>query len=330
LLLIAHHAVADPVSWRLLLDDLQRGWSQVSNGQGVSLGEKSVTFRVWAEQLQKYGMSSEVQNQRAYWINIQSLRRALPVRAVAPGGRHSLTATLSREDTERLLRDANVAYRTTVEELLLAGLAPVLEEWLGARQNVIEIEGHGREQIVGGLDLSRTVGWFTTLYPFVLENAKDEPETIISVKEALRAVPGKGTGYAFSRDLSQQSAEPPGIVFNYLGQFQQSQNSAPWLRISPNPWGTEPAARLKIHPLAIACFVHQDELQVCWDCDDRLLDRQRTKMLSEGFIASLRAVIEHCCSPHAGAVTPSDVASFRFSRDEFDEISSAIEQGIAG
>lgn len=328
--LVAHHLVTDAVSWRLLIDDLYRAWTQLSSGQPPCLGEKTASFRSWAERLEAYGAGAEVQNQLPYWSTVESLRSSLTVRPAGSAERHSVVATLTREETQKLLRQANLPYHTNVEELLLAALAPVLEEWLGTPQIVIDVEGHGREDIAGGLDVSRTVGWFTTLYPFVLENAQHERETIIRVKEKMRAVPGKGIGYRFLQNSGRESwGEPPGVIVNYLGQFSGSETYAPWLHVSPDPWGADPAGRVKVHPLAISCFVTQGQMQVSWEFENGLLDPQRGAAVVDRFMTSLRGIIDHCCSPEAGALTPSDVASFQFSPAEFEEITSAIEEGIA-
>ena len=172
-------------------------------------------------------------------------RRNWPGRApncpviVLQGGRqnrHAQTVSvrLDSERTRQLLQQAPSAYRTQVNDLLLTALARVLCRWSGHESALIQLEGHGREALFDEIDLTRTVGWFTSAYPLRLtpsniEEAAGQGASIKAIKEQLRAVPHKGLGYGVLRYLAdepsrQRMAELPAapITFNYLGQFDQS------------------------------------------------------------------------------------------------------------
>ncbi|HZW29206.1 MAG TPA: amino acid adenylation domain-containing protein, partial [Isosphaeraceae bacterium] len=239
LLLVIHHLAVDVVSWRVLMEDLETAYSQVAAGRPIDLGSPTSSFGQWAVALGAYAESAALRQEAAWWLE-QARRPSASLPVDRPGehnGRESLrtiTVELTAQLTDRLLREAPRAYRMTVPEVLLSAMAQVLAEWTGRSEHRIDVEGHGREvEPVGrGLDLSRTVGWFTSLYPVVLElGAGAAPaEALKAVKEQLRAVPGNGLGYGVLRYLGEEAtrgalAEAPAaeVVFNYLGQVAAGQ-----------------------------------------------------------------------------------------------------------
>ncbi|MCE5985399.1 condensation domain-containing protein, partial [Pseudomonas sp. LF19] len=170
LLLVIHHLAVDGVSWRIIFEDLQQAYEQLREGQAVQLPARTHSVRDWAQRLQAYALSIEVQAQRSYWqAQLAGVQTALPgARADASlANRHarSVHSRLSPELTRRLLQEAPAAYRTQVNDLLLSALARVIGRWSGQADTLIQLEGHGREELFDDLDLTRTVGWFTSLFP---------------------------------------------------------------------------------------------------------------------------------------------------------------------
>ncbi len=235
LLLTAHHLVVDGVSWRILLEDLATAWRQLAAGREVALPPKTTSWKRWAERLAEHAGSPEVAAELAYWGALPAAGLArLPVDR--PAGRNTvgsaatITVELAEESTRALLREAPEAYRTQVNDLLLTALAGALTA-AGGRRVLVDLEGHGREEIFDGVDLSRTVGWFTTVFPLALELPAGGPgEAIRAVKERLRAVPGHGIGYGLLRYMAGGSTgaraaarlaflPPAEVSFNYLGQL---------------------------------------------------------------------------------------------------------------
>ncbi|HET9713567.1 MAG TPA: amino acid adenylation domain-containing protein, partial [Pyrinomonadaceae bacterium] len=201
LLIAIHHLAVDGVSWRILLDDVQRTYEQLQRGEDVKLPSKTLSFKRWSELLNEHAQSATVLQELEYWT--AERRRNVGKLSVDHTGDNSADSALSfsvaltAEETRLLLQEVPRAYRTQINDVLLAALAQALSEWTGYERVLVDVEGHGREEIVEGCDLSRTVGWFTTIFPVLLEvrNSSGLGETLKSVKEQLRRVPNRGIGY---------------------------------------------------------------------------------------------------------------------------------------
>ncbi|HEY2136756.1 MAG TPA: condensation domain-containing protein, partial [Xanthobacteraceae bacterium] len=173
LLLIIHHLAVDAVSWRILLEDLGRTYDQLRAGAAVRLPPKTTSFKRWAEQLCEYAQSAAMQRETSYWRDRPWTDVArLPVDRI--GGKNdvasagAITVSLSAEETESLLEEAPQAYRTQINDVLLTALVQAFAAWTGRSDLLIALEGHGREELFDRVDLSRTVGWFTSLFPVLL------------------------------------------------------------------------------------------------------------------------------------------------------------------
>ncbi|HEX3591071.1 MAG TPA: condensation domain-containing protein, partial [Pseudonocardiaceae bacterium] len=234
LLLVAHHLVVDGVSWRILLDDLDTAYHQARRGEVIDLGAKTTSWQRWSTALSEFVESGGFDHELAYWRSVDG-GGDLPVddHPDGPGEQIPVGVELSTEDTDALLRAAPIAYRTRVNDVLLAALSWALARWTGRDRVVVALEGHGREDVLDavhdgagvegpGIDVSRTVGWFTTMFPVALTVPDgDWPTVIRSIRKQLRAVPGNGFGYGALRHLGalEPMKTPPRLSFNYLGQF---------------------------------------------------------------------------------------------------------------
>ncbi|MGH4002580.1 MAG: amino acid adenylation domain-containing protein [Pseudonocardiaceae bacterium] len=237
LFLAAHHLVMDAVSWRILLEDLETTYQQAARGESsLRLPGKTTSFRDWANRLSEYVANGSFDHELDHWAEA-SQTHPLPVDLVTrePGTlSRAVSLLLDVEDTESLLRAAPTVYRTRINEVLLSALAWALSRWTGDSRVSIDLEGHGREEILDGTDLSRTVGWFTTMFPvaLTLPPVPDAAEPhwrdlIRSVRRQLRAVPNNGFGFGALHYLGSPAARErlagagsgPEIAFNYLGQF---------------------------------------------------------------------------------------------------------------
>ncbi|MGH3987908.1 MAG: amino acid adenylation domain-containing protein, partial [Pseudonocardiaceae bacterium] len=197
LFLAVHHLVVDGVSWRILLEDLDNAYRQAVRGQAVRLGVKTTSFRDWALRLTEHAAAGGLDDELGYWTGVgQGCDPTLPVDgegASTVGSMGSLSVRLNPDETRALLQEVPGAYRTQINDVLLSALGRVLGRWTGRDQVLVDLEGHGREQVLDGVDLSRTVGWFTTLFPVALDvpSGGDWGATLKSVKEQLHAVPGR-------------------------------------------------------------------------------------------------------------------------------------------
>ncbi len=228
--LIIHHLVVDGVSWRILLEDLSSLYTSYKEGKKPSLPSKTDSFQRWAFLQQEYAASPALDKERTYWQKVsEQPMAALPQDKALPEGRQAVLDSaesfgLDQNTTELLQTRVHRVYNTEINDVLLTGLALALREVLTVDKSVLKMEGHGREEILDGVDISRTVGWFTTVYPFVLQvaDAASRAESLVGVKESLRSIPNKGIGYGILSHLSRQGLDSkltPEITFNYLGDF---------------------------------------------------------------------------------------------------------------
>ncbi|MEK7327797.1 MAG: condensation domain-containing protein, partial [Chloroflexota bacterium] len=305
LLLVIHHLAADGVSWRILLEDLQAAY------QSQNLPPKTTSFRDWARRLAEYAQPPQVGGELDYWLAAGEGVGRIPVE-VGLGGNteasaQSLTVTLTIEETQSLLKDVPQAYHTEINDALLAALAKALTRWAG-RAVLIDLEGHGREDIAPDVDVSRTVGWFTTLYPVRLDRPDDDPgEALKSVKEQLRRIPQRGLGYGLLRYLGDEStreqlqALPPAEVsFNYLGQIDQALSGEALFDLAREGRGPERSLRgERAHLIDINGGIVGGRLQMEWTYSVAFHRRATIERVAEAFIAALRAIIAHCQSPDA-------------------------------
>jgi amino acid adenylation domain-containing protein/non-ribosomal peptide synthase protein (TIGR01720 family) len=310
LLLVIHHLAVDGVSWRILLEDLQAVY------QGRSLPPKTTSFREWARRLNERALSPLVRDELGFWLAAANGAGRLPVDF--PGGENteasvqSVSAALTAEETRALLKDVPQAYHTEINDALLTALGQALTRWAGARAVLVELEGHGREEIAPDIDLSRTVGWFTAVYPVKLERQEGNPgEALKTVKEQLRRIPGRGLGYGLLRYLGGEStrqqlrALPQAeATFNYLGQMD---GAASEFSPAPESRGAEhsPDCR-RSHLIDITAVIAGGCLRLEWTYSANLHRQAAIQTAAEMFVAELRKLIAHCQSPEAGGHTPSD------------------------
>jgi len=224
LFLVAHHLVLDGVSWRILLDDLDTAYHQALRGEPIDLGRKSTSVRDWAVRLESFVDSGALDHEIEHWrsITAQPLDASeLDASELDTSGEESASSfELSAEDTDALLRGAPTAYRTGINDVLLAALAWALARWTGTPAVTIDLEGHGREDVLDDVDLSRTVGWFTTMFPVRLEvTGSSWRDRVKSARKQLRRVPGNGFGYGALRWAGRVPGVEAPVSFNYLGQF---------------------------------------------------------------------------------------------------------------
>jgi len=233
LLIVIHHLVVDVVSWRILLEDLELIYEQLEKGSSINLLGKSPSYGTWAQTLNIFAQSDIITSQLNYWLDsIPIPTQALPVDFNIDSNRYDLlqdiTVSLTLEESEKLLRDIPKFCHFQPNELLLTALVQAIGDWTGQYSISVAVEGHGREEIKEGIDLSRTIGWLTSLYPVCI-NLKAPNELGISledVKYQINSIPLKGIGYGMLRYISQfKDAQKlknfpfPEVAFNYLGRW---------------------------------------------------------------------------------------------------------------
>ncbi|HKP13463.1 MAG TPA: condensation domain-containing protein, partial [Blastocatellia bacterium] len=337
LLIILHHLIVDGVSWRVLLEDMQLAYGDLCAGRAPSLSAKTTSFKQWAESLRAYADSAALA-ELDYWLDQLSRPCARiplddPEGANVESSAQSVIVRLSPEETRALLQEVPGAYRTQINDALLQALAEAFARWVDAPHLLVEVEGHGREESIGDLDLSRTLGWFTVAYPVVLELDKDGDagERLKRVKERLRAIPGRGIGYGVLRYLSEDATarrlrEYSGaeVSFNYLGQLDGALDAAGF-RIAPeSPGPTRSPLARRSHLLEVEASISDGRLQCAFHYSENLHRRETVERLAEDYLAALCRVIEHCRADGAKGATPSDFPEARLNQAELNQFLSTI------
>ena len=319
LFIVAHHLVVDGVSWRILLADLEQAYRQLGAGKDVELGPKTSSYQAWGRAVEEH--APRLAAELPWWTGqlaqpVPALPGYRPVAGGAPrASTRGVHIALSEADTAALLKRCGQRYRTQINELLLAAVAIGMHEWRGAGGVRLMLEGHGREDLFEAMDVGQTVGWFTTTYPVALAcDSRDTGTVIRQVKEQLRAVPHKGFGYGVLRYLAGDAAlaqlehdNPAQLVFNYLGQFDQTVNAASALRAAPEPTGEAiDPRRLRHCPLGLNGKVAGGVLGFTLDYSELEFERADMERLASLVEAGLREVIRHCADAAPDLFTPSD------------------------
>jgi amino acid adenylation domain-containing protein/non-ribosomal peptide synthase protein (TIGR01720 family) len=320
LLLVVHHLAVDGVSWRILLEDLQRAYEQLRAGRRAELPAKTTPFQEWALRLEEHAQSDALAAEAEHWLGAGWEGTWLPVDH--PEGESSVKSArgvsvrLERELTRLLLHDVPGVYRTEINDVLLAALAQAVARWTGQSRVLVELEGHGREELFAEVDLSRTVGWFTSLYPVVLDvgDCAEPGEVLKAVKEQMRAIPNRGIGYGLLRYLRQdelgartRELPPAEIRFNYLGQFDQVLTESGVFAFAAESSGESQGGEGRRGVLLeVNGMVVDGCLQLDWTYSETVHRRETVEALARSFLRALQDLIEHCLAPDAGGYTPSD------------------------
>ncbi|QHF44575.1 non-ribosomal peptide synthetase [Pseudomonas sp. S35] len=326
LLLAIHHLVVDGVSWRVLLEDLQQLYT------GAALASKTTSYQQWNARLQaavpRFLPQLEHWQASLHGASHRELPCDNPQGALHQALERKVSCTLDADTTRQLLTQAPAAYRTQVNDLLLTALARVVCRWSGQGSTLIQLEGHGREDVFDGVDLTRTVGWFTSLFPVNLTPAEPLSASIKAVKEQLRAVPDKGVGYGVLRYLAEPAVAAtlaglaqPRITFNYLGQFDRQFDEQALFTPSTegNGLAQDPQAPLA-NWLTVEGQVYGGQLSMSWGFSSEMFQASTIQQLADDYAVELKGLIDHCCATPDGQVTPSDFPLAQLTQQQLDQL----------
>lgn len=330
LFIMIHHLVVDGISWRILFEDIETLYGSNLNAE---LPLKTTSFKDWSEKLHIYSQTDE--NEVGYWEKIDHEKSNFPISDEFKEGSLqdylTLPIELSEEETGKLLEKVNQAYNTGIDDILLSALTMAITEVMEIQNLCIILESHGREEIFAGVDVSRTIGWFTSAYP-VCFNKKDEFEKMIKhVKETLRKIPNKGIHYGIARylqDHQQLQRLNPVISFNYLGQFNdQHHNAENLLRIcSEDVGGNKHIDEKGTYLIDINGMVINKKLQINITYNASSLSDEVVTGLQVLFEQRLKEIIEHCVQKTCRTYTPSDFGMQDWiGEDEFDHLAELVD-----
>ncbi|HSZ28438.1 MAG TPA: condensation domain-containing protein, partial [Pseudonocardiaceae bacterium] len=326
-----HHLVVDGVSWRILLGDLQSAYQQARGGHPVELEPVGTPFTQWAHRLSAHVHAGGLDDDLRYWSDLSREAVAdLPITragANTTDSSRTVVVRLGREETDALVHRVPGVYRTQINDVLLSALGRVLSEWTGRDRVLIALEGHGREEILPGVELSRTVGWFTSQFPVTLAIASDTGwgELLKSVKEQLRAIPHRGLSYGALRYLNPDSPlradAIPQISLNYHGQWEAAADSGELYRGLASPLAPDHAPDIdRPHLLDVIGVIAAGELQLSWTYSENVHDEATITQLASHMLQALRQIVAHCADPRAGGCTPSDFPLAQVSQGQLDHL----------
>jgi amino acid adenylation domain-containing protein/non-ribosomal peptide synthase protein (TIGR01720 family) len=350
LLLLVHHLVVDGVSWRILVPDLAAACEALAKGAEPAPAPVPTPLRVWSEALTAAapGRAGELPLWQRLLTGddpVLGSRRLDPGRDTFATER-TLVRTLSADPTSALLADVPAAYHAGVNDVLLTAFAVAVADWRARRARggdtpvLLDLEGHGREDVVEGADLSRTVGWFTSLHPVRLDpgpglrtgfwsGGPAVGEALKRIKEQLRAVPDGGIGYGMLRHLAPGTplphTAPPQLGFNYLGRFPAAaQGEEPWTAAPETEalgGGADPAMPLT-HELELNALTEDrpegPRLVATWSWAGDLFTAAEVADLADTWFRALAVLADHARAPEAGGHTPSDLTLVSLSQAEID------------
>ncbi|MGR5863258.1 condensation domain-containing protein [Bacillus pacificus] len=332
LVIVIHHLIIDGVSWGILLEDLETAYEQAVSGEKIKLPEKTNSYKEWTTELWNYA-KEEVVNEKAYWEDVENrlvVPSSLAVRQSINQKRwysKQLVRQLNKEKTDLLLKQAHRAYNTEINEILLAAFALAMKEQFGIEELPLDLEGHGRETFSEDVDVSRTIGWFTSVFPVVLEAGREEKlgTAIKSVKDQLRRIPQKGMGYGllYCKELHTIEERPsPPVSFNYLGQFELHENEGQSLHLG----NSNSLENERTHMLDLNLAVINGVLEINLEYHEREFDRNEIEQLLNVYTETLEKMVDHCIDKEDdGEKTLSDFDDQRLTDEELDHIYELLE-----
>jgi amino acid adenylation domain-containing protein/non-ribosomal peptide synthase protein (TIGR01720 family) len=345
LLIIIHHLVVDGVSWRFILDDFSTAYKKSLEQAPVKFPDKTDSFKEWSQRLAEYSVSTKLLKESGYWSEVeQASTIELPIdheiSTNQTADHAKVKLSLDEDVTRSLLTDVHHAYSTNINDILLSALSRTLQQWAGSAAVLIQLEGHGREDVVKGLDISRTVGWFTSIFPLVLgaEGTTDTANLIKGIKDHLRRVPGKGLGYEIMKYLTAKNPTvnlplqfqlKPEIVFNYLGQFGQAAAQTDLFRLSDVSTGPEVGPQIeKAHKLEMNGMVLGNQFTMEISYNQRQYRQETIQSLADRYSEHLTEIIRHCSHKETKEITPTDYQYNKLSQKQLDAISRKLKKKL--
>lgn len=311
LLFVFHHLILDGVSWRFLIADFFKLFNQKNTGNNLYLGSKTTSYKRWSEQLISLTNNFNLDLKSNYWKKLISYKSSVNIPIDFPNGENTygttdnITFSISEEQTARLIKDIPKFYKISLMEILLYVLVKTLSSWVKSNEIMVELEGHGREDIIEGVDLSRTVGWFTTIFPVVLRiEEKELFSDLKSIQDSIQEIPNRGLDYGLikylTNDLNKKEIvnkiSHPEINFNFLGQFDNNDSDVEVpIKISPYSVGNEQEpSEVKSTKLHIVGIINGAELHIRWLYSKNLFKSSTIKKLAKKYITEINKIIDGC------------------------------------
>ena len=338
LLIVTHHLVIDGVSWRILLNDLEQAYQHVQQNKPITLAPKTTSFKHWAGQLSRYSQSDEICKYLTYWHDmswdmVAPLPRDNPHGHNLEGNCRILAVALDREETRILLQDIPKTYRTRINDILLTALVDTMAQWTELSTVLIDLESHGRSDQFEQVDLSRTVGWFTSVFPLVFRHQAHDSliERLRSVKDRLQNIPDHGLSYGLlrwlRRDTSLQTIPQAEIVFNYLGQLDQTFTPDSIFQLAPKSSGADRSPRgERQYLIEVNAQVTQGQLTLEWSYSDEIHHQETIEQLAHSFLTTLRTLLTPEQFADTQRYMPSDFPLVELQGEHLENIQTQVQR----
>jgi non-ribosomal peptide synthase protein (TIGR01720 family) len=335
LLIVAHHLVIDGISWRILFEDINALYGQYKRGEPFSLPLKTDSFKHWAGKLTEYANSKTFLKEKTHWRSLALQQAPLIMKDFDDDSNRMadtarLAFRLSEEETDLLLTRVHEAFGTDINDILLTSLALAFQGQFGLCQLLIALEGHGREDILTDMDISRTVGWFTSVYPVILEVSQknDLARQIKEIKETLHRIPNRGIGWGILKYLTAKEHKgdtdfnlQPQVSFNYLGQVEAGTKQTFSFGTVGEAVGhmLSPSGQRE-YLLDISGIIFDKQLVMSVTYNKKHFKPQTIEGLRDHYHSELGRLISFCSSREQKETTPSDFGYKKLSIEELDSI----------
>lgn len=325
LLFTAHHLVVDGISWRIILDDFITMLNQLSNGKEVKLPMKTYSFKEWTEQLQQYS-KKDFEEEKTYWNSILDRKFVYPTDFQGEDTIKTssvLSCELDENTTHDLMKNANEIYNIEFNEVLIIALAITINKITNNEDIVIELERHGRENISDFIDVSRTVGWFTSIYPAYFKVESNEIDiNIKSIKEQLRNIPNKGFNYGILKYLNREIKENDNkyIRLNYLGDSDNIINEEILNKVNIE-FGLESDSENPLTALIdIDAMIVNKNLKISFYYSNAVFEKDIIQNFINCYVETLRLILDRCDNKYFKEFTPSDFDAVDISQEDLDAL----------
>ncbi|WP_026906946.1 non-ribosomal peptide synthetase [Paucisalibacillus globulus] len=326
LLIVIHHLLVDTVSWRIIVEDFDAIYSGLKHQKETVLPPKTTSFKEWALEQNKFATSYPMRKELEYWRGLHGhdMKRVKRNKETQSPSGHTIshkTVVLDRDFTHDLLTKVNRAYSTEINDILLAALVLTLGTFNQSDKLLLNLESHGREQLLDEVDITRTVGWFTSQYPVVLNKYDQLEEVIAGTKDTLRRIPNKGIGYGILKYLSKyelKEAMQPEVSFNYLGQFDQEISGENFTLSEIK--GGESISRnsIRLYPLDFVGYVLNGEFNLTLNYSREEFHDESMEQLLQDYMDQIKLIISHCVSRENVEITVSDITDEAISLKELE------------
>ncbi|MCW8092498.1 non-ribosomal peptide synthetase [Alteromonas sp. ASW11-130] len=334
LLMVSHQLLLDPASWQILINELQQGISSYKKANKVVLENKGTSFQYWGNLLEKVASSEETKAELDYWhkqLDVVPFSYSESKGEITPTNKAAALQSieLSEEETVAIRNNANSPYSTNMVELLLSGLYIAISKYTESNALPIEIQGTGREQFLEDIDISGTVGCFTSAFPHILECETTEVADVIkTIKENFRTVPRNGIGYGLLRFLSGstelqeiEQKNKPSLSFRFIERFDLTSDEGVLLARENEAierWPFEDIAAM--NKLGFTACIINNKLRLTVDYNNGAYSKGFICNLLEEVREQFKSIITHCRSIDGKVFTPTDFPLASVSQTKLSEL----------